>query len=142
MADHATHTGRCLAVPLAVALLAGCALPGPGLQCRGEERPAIVDSLYFGTISPAGTVSETEWQQFLTEVITPRFPEGLTAWSAAGQWKNASGELEKEASNVLHVVHADAPRFESAVREITDAYKTQFQQEAVLRVRTATCISF
>lgn len=91
---------------------------------------------------PSGQVTAGEWQQFLAEVITPRFPEGLTAWSAAGQWRNPSGELQKEDSYVLHVVHKDEAKYETAVHEIVDAYKTRFRQEAVLRVRTATCISF
>jgi hypothetical protein len=110
--------------------------------CRADEQPAIVDTLYFGTAMPSGRVSTDDWQKFLAAVITPRFPEGLTAWAAAGQWQNASGELQKEDSYVLHVVHQDEAKHEAAVHEIVDIYKDRFQQEAVLRARTATCISF
>jgi len=123
-------------------LAAGCATAPAKNACRAGEQAAIVDSLYFGTAMPSGQVSAADWQQFLAEVITPRFPEGLTAWSAAGQWRNPSGELQKEDSYVLHVVHEDAGKYEAAVHEIVDSYKTRFRQEAVLRVRTATCISF
>ena len=91
---------------------------------------------------PNGSVSQQDWQTFLAEVITPRFPEGLTAWAAAGQWRNPAGELQKEDSYVLHVVHSDEPKYDAAVREVIDAYKDRFHQEAVLRVRTPTCISF
>jgi hypothetical protein len=134
--------GRLSIVALAVAgaLAIGCV--SSGRHCRGEEQPAIVDSLYFGTAMPGGLVSKEEWQGFLAEVITPRFPEGLTAWSAAGQWQDSSGELQREDSYVLHVVHRDEPRFETAIHEVIETYKTRFRQEAVLRVRTATCISF
>ena len=91
---------------------------------------------------PIGQVTQAEWQQFLADVITPRFPDGLTAWAAAGQWRNPSGVLQKEDSYVLHVVHPDDQKFEKAVHEVIDQYKSRFDQEAVLRVRTATCISF
>jgi hypothetical protein len=103
-----------------------------------------MDSLYFGTAfsTGEGSVTEEHWQQFLGEVITPRFPDGLTAWAAAGQWRNGAGELQREDSYVLHVVHPDDQRSETAVREVIDAYKSRFRQEAVLRVRTDTCISF
>lgn len=101
-----------------------------------------MDSLYFGTAMPTGQVAQEDWQQFLEQVITPRFPDGLTAWAAAGQWRNPSGQLHKENSYVLHVVHPDEPRFDTAVHQVIDAYKSRFAQEAVLRVRTATCISF
>jgi hypothetical protein len=32
---------------------------------------------------------------------------GLTNWAAAGQWQSPAGELHKEDSYVLHVVHKD-----------------------------------
>ena len=101
-----------------------------------------MESLYFGTAKADGYVTQLQWQQFLADVITPRFPDGLTAWGAAGQWRDPSGELHKEDSYVLHVVHPEDQRFEKAVREVIGEYKTRFDQQAVLRVRTATCMSF
>ena len=101
-----------------------------------------MESLYFGTAKADGHVTQVQWQQFLADVITPRFPDGLTAWAAAGQWRDPSGELHKEDSYVLHVVHPEDQRFEKAVREVIGEYKTRFDQQAVLRVRTATCMSF
>jgi hypothetical protein len=122
--------------------LAGCATVPASDACRSGEEPAIVESLYFGTIIPGGgRVSNDEWQRFLAETITPRFPEGLTAWAAAGQWRNPAGELFKEDSYVLHVVHKDEARYDTAVREVIAVYKSTFRQEAVLRVRTASCMS-
>jgi hypothetical protein len=101
-----------------------------------------MESLYFGTAMRTGRVTAAQWQQFLAEVITPRFPDGLTAWAAAGQWRNPSGELQKEDSYVLHVVHAEDQRFERAVLEVIDEYKTRFEQQSVLRVRSPACVSF
>ena len=120
----------------------GCAPVSTIASCRAGEQAAIMESLYFGTAMPGGQVTQAQWQQFLADVITPRFPDGLTAWAAAGQWRNPSGELHKEDSYVLHVVHAEEQRFEKAVHEVISEYKSRFNQEAVLRVRTATCISF
>ncbi len=114
----------------------------PHLACRAGEQRSITDSLDFGTAMPGGSVSQEDWQLFVAEVITPRFPEGLTAWAAAGQWRDATGQLQKEDSYVLHVVHPDQPTYDAAVREVTAIYKERFQQEAVLRVRTPSCISF
>jgi Protein of unknown function (DUF3574) len=132
-------------IPLALTLAAlalgagGCA----SVRCpRGEQR-AVTESLYFGTAMPGALeVSPADWQQFLAEVITPRFPEGLTSWAAAGQWRNDAGELEKESSYVLHIVHSDSPRMRAAIVEVIAIYKERFRQEAVLRVRGAACISF
>lgn len=121
--------------------LVGCASVG-ALPCTPGERPAISDALYFGTLRSGGPVTADEWQRFLTEVITPRFPEGLTVWPAAGQWRAPTGIIQKEASYVLQIVHPDSPAHEAALREVIGEYKARFQQEAVLRARTLTCVSF
>ena len=101
-----------------------------------------MDSLYFGSTMPDGSVSPEDWQRFLAEEITPRFPDGLTSWTAAGQWRNGSGILEKESSFVLHVVHADTVQANEAILAVMKIYKESFRQEAVLRVRSTACISY
>lgn len=101
------------------------------------------DALYFGTGKPGGgVVSAAEWSDFMREVVTPRFPAGLTAWPAAGQWRDSRGSIEHEASYVVSLVHPDDAASEAAVRAIVAGYKTRFAQEAVLRVTTAACASY
>lgn len=130
----------CAAAPL---LAAACTAATPAApHCRPGEQPAIMESLYFGTATPDGKVSAEDWQSFLAEVITPRFPEGLTSWAAEGQWQNGAGKVQKESSYVLHVIHPDSPHTETAIREVVSIYKSRYHQEAVLRVRGPACISF
>ena len=129
-----------LVVALALALGACASAQGPA--CRAGERRAAVESLYFGTARPGGVVSESEWKEFVNQVATPRFPQGLTSWSASGQWRGASGVIEREASYVLHVIHPDTDADERGVVEIMREYRARFQQEAVLRVRGSACVSF
>jgi hypothetical protein len=100
------------------------------------------ESLYFGTAKPGGTVTAADWQDFLNETITPRFPEGLSVWSASGQWKSAEGHIVHEDSHVVNVVHPGSLAANAALEEIVNKYKTAFQQEAVLRVRGPVCVSF
>ncbi len=107
--------------PIALLLAVACAAT---LYVRQES-----DTLYFGTAKPDGhVVTEAEWQQFLREVVTPRFP-GFTHWDAHGEWKN-----QGEETRVLVIVHP--PGEEAAIRQIIDEYKKRFAQEAVLQVRT------
>ena len=70
-------------IPLVVLMLAACAT-GTIERCPPDQRPAVLDTLYFGTATPVGVVTEEEWRRFLAEEVTPRFPEGLTFWSMAG----------------------------------------------------------
>ena len=64
------------------------------------------DTLYFGTSKPGAAVSVAEWSDFLWSVVTPRFPQGFTAWQAYGQWKADKGEIRREVSYVVSIVHS------------------------------------
>jgi len=60
--------------------------------------------IYFARNRPdGGTVSGAEWQEFLDQVVTPRFPMGLTVVEATGQWRDRSGAVERERAEVLTV---------------------------------------
>jgi hypothetical protein len=113
-----------------------------GLHCKGGEQLAIQDSVYFGTGKPNGVVTTEEWADFLRTEVTPRFPQGLTVHEASGQWRGADGAIVREATHVLQLVHPNDERIDKQVTEIVASYKTKFQQEAVLRVRAGTCVSF
>ena len=126
------------AIPFALGACASLHKPG----CRGGELSAVQDSLYFGTGRPNGAVTADEWTAFLETTVTPRFPQGLTVSQASGQWRGAEGSIVRESSHVLQLVHPDDASSEKSVAEIIAAYKTQFQQEAVLRVKANTCVSF
>ena len=131
------------AVLLAVVLsvLAGCKT-APAPRCAGNEQRSINELIYFGTATPDGAVTEQQWSDFLRDVVTPRFPQGLTTWPAAGQWRSADGGLTRENSHVLNLVHGGDAAAEQAVRELVETYKQRFRQEAVLRVKSHACTRF
>jgi hypothetical protein len=104
---------------------------------------AAVEMLYFGMNSPSGEVTAEEWAEFLKNVVTPRLPKGFTVFdSVSGQWMGASKQVEREATKVMVVTHAFTKKAERAIREIIEAYKKLFRQEAVLRVKTQGTIEF
>jgi hypothetical protein len=122
-------------------LLGGCAsMRWP--VCNNGEQAAVQDTLYFGAALADGSVSDPDWAHFLQLTITPRFPKGLTVWDASGQWLSAKGSLTREASHVLQIVHPDDGPNDALIGQIIDAYKTQFHQESVLRVKINACAAF
>jgi hypothetical protein len=127
---------------LAVLLTLGACAQNPPLVCAANERAAEVDTLYFGTARPGGAVTAAEWADFIKGDVTPRFPQGLTFWEASGQWRNEAGMISQEASRVLQLVHPASAADDEALHAIMRDYKTRFQQEAVLRVRTPGCMAF
>jgi hypothetical protein len=134
-------TLRLLVIAPLVTLVASCASLGPS-GCPGGSQAMVNESLYFGTEKPNGAVTAAEWQAFLNDYVTPRFPAGLSVWQAAGQWKSSAGPIVREPSYVLNIVHAGTATAQAALDAIAGEYKRKFGQEAVLRVRTAACVSF
>ncbi len=137
------HTVR----PLAVLLLAVAAMlpacTSLGYQaCADGQRRMTTEHLYFGVDKPDGEVTPEDWRGFLSETVTPRFPQGLSVWQASGQWKSEAGPIIHEDSYVLDIVHEENAIAEQAILDIVTAYKSQFQQEAVLRVKDSACVSF
>jgi uncharacterized protein DUF3574 len=122
-------------------LLGGCAST-PAPKCHAGESLLTQDTLYFGTASPAGPVSAEQWRAFVEQVVSVEFPKGYTVLRAEGAWRGDSGELQREDSYVVQLVHEDDAAASQAIGRVIGQYKKQFQQEAVLRVRAATCASF
>ncbi|WGL15872.1 DUF3574 domain-containing protein [Microbulbifer bruguierae] len=122
-------------------LLAACASPAY-LDCQPGETPQIRDLLYFGTQKEGGFVTDHEWSSFMESVITPRFPEGLTVVKGSGQWLAQNGEVIREPSHILSLIYSHTRDRDAEVAEIIQTYKRQFDQEAVLRVRSRACVSF
>jgi hypothetical protein len=49
------------------------------MDCGASSAPQIRTTLYFGLSRPKGSVSELEWQIFMRDEVTRRFPDGLTS---------------------------------------------------------------
>jgi hypothetical protein len=130
-----------IALVLATLACTGCASLHAG-SCGAGEQAMVEERLYFGTQTPDGTVTPAQWAQFLGEVVTPRFPQGLSVWPASGQWRSGDGSITREDAYVLDLLHPRDRANETAVREIVADYRRRFRQEAVMRVRTPACVAF
>jgi hypothetical protein len=107
---------------------------GSALQFIGELFART--ELFFGSAKPDGSeVTMEEFQQFLDDEITPRFPDGLTLLMGLGQFRGSSGVIIQERSMLLILLYPVEVRRDSSVKieEIREAYKKLFQQESVLR---------
>lgn len=103
----------------------------------------VHDRLFFGLGTAAGTVSGGDWARFLAEVVTPRFPNGLTVVSAHGQWRGA-GETDVtiEPSRVVEIAHDGGPVASRQLGEVISIYKRRHQQRSVMlaRSRVEVCL--
>ena len=88
-------------------------------------------------------VSDEEFQEFLSEFVTPRFPNGLTFLDARGQWRENDSTITREPTKVLILFYPSKERREASrkIEEIRVEYKRRFSQQSVLRVDQTEKIS-
>ena len=113
--------------------------PASDAQCGAAASPRLRTTLYFGLARPKGAVSELEWQLFLRDEVTARFPDGLTVWEAEGQWRRPDGVVDHERSKVLLLVHADTPVARAALQGLIERYRKTFDQQSVLWETARVC---
>ena|SRR6185436_801430 len=107
------------------------------------EHSVLADRLFFGRAVPGGgSVSDAEWTAFVDEVVTPRFPDGLTIWRADGQWRGNDGQLVREPTMIIEVLHPMSPEFDRKITDIADEYRRRFHQDAVMRVTLPARMEF
>ena len=110
-----------------------------GERCGPASVAQLRTTLYFGLARPKGSVSELEWQLFLRDDVSARFPDGLTVWEAEGQWRGADGVLGHERSKVLLLVHPDTSAARESVQTLIARYRRAFDQQSVLWETARVC---
>lgn len=128
-----------------IAIVFGVGCFGPPSAAAQKAKPAISrpafsaylrTELFFGMDRPTGgTVSEDEWQKFVADVVTPRFPDGLTVDDTLGQYLDGK-TLVREKSKQLVLIYPRRLKASSSrkIEEIRAAYIKAFDQKSVLRV--------
>jgi hypothetical protein len=129
-------------IAIAISFTLAACTPAPHIRCLPGDRQAVVETIYFGTAKASGLVTIEQWQEFVNQIVTPHFPQGLTWWTANGQWRNAAGIIEQETSYILQVVHPKDQSVEASIVEMAMRYRDRFDQESVLWLRSPTCASF
>lgn len=131
-----------------VALNGGCALHSPAQTAAAACGPSggtpyVRTELYFGLAKPDGSeVSAAEFQSFVDQDISPRFPKGLTVLDGAGHYRNGRGERIEEGTKILVLLYPPSAADSLAVERIRAAYRARFQQESVLRADGQACVSY
>lgn len=136
---------RGMAVVMAIAMAATLAcVPLPAeLPCpEGSERYDEY-RLFFGRSAGGDeVVSEEEWRAFLADTVTPRFPDGLSVFDAAGQWRDTQGVVVRERSKMVLILAEQDSDALTRLDEIAEEYRKRFSQESVLRVVDSACVAF
>jgi uncharacterized protein DUF3574 len=137
MAHMFLRTAAALTLVLALADGADAQL----VDCLGGQRPTQVAELMFGrNIGRRIGVSEGDFGRFVDREITSRFPNGLTVFNAAGQWREQA-RIVREPSKVVQIVLPGQIGDIARLNEIVEAYKTRFKQQSVVMIVRPACVS-
>lgn len=99
---------------------------------------SVADRLYCGMSMPGGgVVTDAQIEQFVVEVVEPRFPDGFTIWRARGAWMGG-----REETTVIEIGHANDAASKQRVKEIASEYVRRFHQSAVLRMTVPATLEF
>lgn len=113
------------------------------VTCRAGASTLARLELLFGTGRKDGSeVTDAEWHEFLSTVVTPRFPEGLTVLTGYGQWHTDEGRPDSEHLRVIVIWYKRSPDGEEKIEAIRKAYRERFEQDSVMRVDGVSCVSF
>ena len=149
MNTHPTRTRALLAgaaLLLAAVPTAGATLAEADSSAPERGTPYVETRLFFGTARPDGgpAVTDRQFTAFVDSEVTPDFPDGLTVQSGRGQWRDASGQVEKERSYELILLYPvrEAAARDREIEELRRAYEKGVGQEAVARVDERARVDF
>ena len=79
---------------LLLLMLSGCASSSTGAAKKPiPGAPNTIPPQWLRTELYLAAVDASEWEAFLAERITPRFPAGFTVFDAYGQWRAPQGDI-------------------------------------------------
>ena len=128
---------------LATFALVSCVPMSEEVACQEGSERYDEYRLFFGrNVGDAEGVSEEDWAEFLADTVTPRFPDGLSVFDAAGQWRDSEGLIVRERSKMVLILAEPSSDAVGLLDEISEEYKRRFMQESVLRVTDSACVAF
>jgi Protein of unknown function (DUF3574) len=135
---------RALDPAVAIPIQQSNAATHSGCAIKDQGRLLTRTELYFGRGKPDGSmVTDDEFRAFLDDIITPRFPNGLTVLSGTGQFRGSTGTIKREGTIFVILLYPAGEKDSSAhIEEIRDNYRKAFAQESVLRVDSESCVQF
>jgi hypothetical protein len=106
------------------------------------SRELVRTELYFGTSRVDGArIAEDRYQQFMDEVVTPRFGDNVLLLHGRSQSTGENGTIVREPAVILVLFHPYGDRQNAAVGEVMNAFRHLFQGETVKRVDSRACVA-
>jgi hypothetical protein len=143
---HRESVRLVLGLSVLVGAAGGCRVSAsvepPRASHKSEQNNWVKTDLYFGLSKRGGEViSEDQWNKFVDDQITPRFPKGFTITSAQGHYLQ-DGRVIVEPSRLVTILHHPGPDSDERIDQIVKEYVKRFEQDSVLRSDQTSDVRF
>jgi hypothetical protein len=129
------------ALAAAALSLAACATRPTPPSCPPGQEALRTAQLFFGRPGAPGP-SDADFRKFVDEVMTPRFPDGLTVLDGGARWLGAENRQFREASKVVQIVLPASSHAERRIAAARAAYAARFHEEPLVVITPASCVKF
>jgi len=109
----------------------------------GEKQVLIVQLFLGQNVRGQRSLSQREWNLFLRQSVTPRFPSGFTVYDADGQWMTPlTGRIGREKTKVIVIAMQNTPTARNRIENLVAAYRNRFHQKSVGILTGVGCGAF
>ncbi|HTJ64480.1 MAG TPA: DUF3574 domain-containing protein [Alphaproteobacteria bacterium] len=128
--------GALLFTGQASAAQAACAFP--------NQHSMFQLQLFFGQTQKNGEpVPAQTWTNFLQNIITPRFPDGLTVYDTYGQAMDPdTHQITRENTKVVMIATVNTAVTRNRTSQIIEAWKKRANQNSVGLITSTVCAQF
>jgi hypothetical protein len=108
------------------------------------QNPMMIIQLFFGQdVAGKGPLPRRDWNAFLRDTVTPRFPDGFTVFDSYGQWRApGAAKIGRERSRMIEIAAVDSPEVRKNIADLTALYRARFHQQSVGIVTMPGCGAF
>ena len=119
-------------VALLLLVLSGCtSASSAAAKTPRPGAPNTIPPQWLRTELHLAAVDASEWEAFLAEHITSRFPAGFTVVEAYGQWRAPQGDIRRLSTKVVVILHPPTHEAEQAIEAIRKEYCAAFNLSSV-----------
>ena len=110
--------------------------------CPAGQASLRTAQLFFARNDGKGVaVSDTAFRKFVTDEVSPRFPQGLSVLDGGAQWRGEANKMIRDSAKVVSVALPTGRDASEPLEAVRGAYRTRFKLDSQLQVTEPSCVA-